>query len=73
MDCAAPPGSEGPRGPEGTVEAPDFGALEAEIEELQDGQADLGDLESKVDAIDSDLREVEETVSELCFEVGSFC
>ena len=66
-------GARGPEGPEGTVEAPDFGALEAEIGELREEVEGSEGLESRVDAIDSDLTKTEETVSELCLELELIC
>jgi hypothetical protein len=66
-------GPRGPEGPEGTVDAPDFGFVESELEDLREELSDASELESRVDAIDSDLATTEETVSELCLELEDFC
>ncbi|HEY5976484.1 MAG TPA: collagen-like protein [Solirubrobacterales bacterium] len=67
------PGPRGPEGPEGAVDIPDLGFVESELEDLRDELSSARELESRVDAIDSDLTETEETVSELCFELDDFC
>ena len=67
------PGPRGARGPEGTVDVPDLGFVESELEALRDELNTAAELESRVDAIDSDLTDTEETVSEICFELDDFC
>jgi hypothetical protein len=67
------PGPRGPQGPEGSVDVPDFGFVESEIEDLREELESAAELEARVGAIDSDLSETEETVSELCLELDSFC
>lgn len=67
------PGPRGPEGPEGEVELPDLGFVESELEELRNELQSASELESRVDAIDSDLSKTEETVSEICFELDEFC
>jgi|SRR5829696_2629470 len=77
-----PTGKEGERGPagprgaeglEGTVEGPDFGFLESEIEELAAELGDLGATEARVEELEEDLADTEETVSEICFELDLLC
>jgi hypothetical protein len=66
-------GPRGPEGPEGTVEGPDFGFLESEIEGLARELGDLGATEGRVEELEEDLTETEETVSEICLELEAFC
>lgn len=66
-------GARGPEGPEGAVEEPDFGFLESELGELKEELSSVADLEARVDGIDSDLTENEETVSEICLELELIC
>jgi hypothetical protein len=66
-------GPRGPTGPEGVVEGPDFGFLETEIESLAEELGDLGATESRVEELEEDLTGTEETVSEICLELETFC
>ena len=67
-------GPQGPQGPEGAVDAPDFGFLEDEIESLARELGDLNATEGRVEDLEEDLTNVEEVVSELCFEAEeAFC
>jgi hypothetical protein len=66
-------GPRGPQGPEGTVEGPDFGFLESEIEGLARELGDLGATEGRVEELEEDLTSTEETVSEICLELKAFC
>jgi len=66
-------GPSGAEGPEGSIDVPDFGFIESEIEDLRGELETASELQAKVEAIDSDLTETEETVSEICFELDSFC
>src|SRR3954453_7613648 len=54
-----PPGPRGPEGAEGTVEQPDFGFLEGEIENLAAELGDLGATEGRVEELEEDLTDVE--------------
>jgi hypothetical protein len=67
------PGPRGPEGPEGAVEEPSYGFLENEIEGLAGELGDLGATESRVEELEEDLTSTEETVSELCLELETFC
>src|ERR1041384_7665848 len=55
-------GPRGPEGPERSVELPDLGFVESELEDLRNELESAAELESRVDAIDSDLSQTEETV-----------
>jgi hypothetical protein len=68
-----PAGPRGPEGQEGTFEGPDFGFLETEIEDLAAELGDLGATEGRVEELEEDLTAVEETVSEICFELEALC
>jgi hypothetical protein len=67
------PGPRGAQGPEGTTDLPDIGFIESEVEDLRDELTTAAELKSQVDAIDSDLTETEETLSEFCLELEEFC
>jgi hypothetical protein len=61
-------GARGPEGPEGSVEVPDYGFIESEIEDLARELGDLGATEGRVEELEEDLGGVEDVVEELCFE-----
>ena len=69
-------GATGPRGPEGaegSVEAPDYGFIESEIENLAGELGDVSELERRLGHVESGLSSTESTVSELCFEIELIC
>jgi hypothetical protein len=68
-----PRGPAGPRGPEGVVEGPDYGFLESEIESVAGELGDLEATERQLEELEDKLTSTEETVSELCLELETFC
>ncbi len=68
-----PSGPRGPEGAEGTVEAPDYAFIESEVEDLARKLGDINATEGRLDELEEDLGDTEETVSDLCLELDAFC
>jgi len=66
-----PPGPEGERGPEGESATAEVESLEAEVAELRDQAEQAGELESRVEDLESAVRGAGGSL--LCEEFGLFC
>jgi hypothetical protein len=70
---SGPAGPQGPEGAEGPSGAAEIGGLESEVEELRAEVEQSGELEGRLEDVESGLSGIEGATSEVCEELDFFC
>jgi len=70
---AGPRGAQGPEGPSGSAEVEGLEAEVGELREAIEAGGDSGEVEHRLEELESEVAELGGISSELCEEIGAFC